>query len=616
MARKKRTISVGNPQGGAIGTVGLDTADTPFQTFDVPIFDGKPKALGVLSKGLGAASALFADIAKDASNADYLTTSRDLSTTAMDMEASWSASGVSPNPGTAVGAGKGEALVGQAQGKKWNRGPALGKGANKDWFKATTEDMTVEINRIKGTKEYANLTRSDRKAMDELLQKTELSYRAKALLHMQTQTKVHLKAELEANKGLKQDAVPATSGNPPAGQQAMEQLASAVQEQARLETGATLKDSSVRVAAVKELDAAASITITNLMNSQDPARASKARAWLDANTITTLDGHELSLTPDMVIDLNLKIDTGLQKEVARNAGNKAWLDFGKDNRGFNNWLAKQTNMTEAVKTGVRAQYKDRLTDERGQVTEELKIKKTKAVHKARQGNFEGIGDAVLAELGGNMAAALRKISASVKRGAPIISDPKIVNELNRMKPDELVAVELLEAKYLGGLSVTKWEHFSGKQSGILDNKDPTKKTAMRTRVQIVTQNLKSAGITDDTKVLNFNNLMDDGIAAIEARNKDGAKATSAQIQELADLLLIEGEYEGAPWRTDPDVRVFQLQKGQVFFLDNVSDIPPAELRTLRATAEEIGKRKYSDTELLELYNIDLRNRILKTGVIK
>ena len=616
--RGKRTIGVGNPQGGAIGTVGIDTADTPFQTFDVPIFDGDAKALAGLSKGLGAASALFEDIAKDASNADYLTTSRDLFTTAMDMEASWSASGVSPNPGTAVGAGKGEALVGQAQGKKWNRGPALGKGANKDWFKATTEDMTVEINRITGTKEYANLTRSDRKAMDELLQKTELSYRATALLHMQTQTKIHLKGELTTALAMQKDIAIGAAGNPGAAHSRLANVVSSIQEVARMETGATLGDVAVRGAAIEAMDDVAQKSIDNLLNSQDPNRAEKARQWMAMNTTVEVDGHKITLSDDKKNDLNILIAKNVQNEVGRRLGNKAWLDHGKDNRGFNKWLAKRTDITAETKELIRAQYKDRLADEVAQEKQELQIKKTNAVKLARAGKFEQIGDAVLAQLGAPMAAALRKISDDVRRGAPGISDPHIVNELNRMKPEELVRVDLLGKKYLSGLSVRGWDHFSDKQSRILD--DPSKRAATRSRVQIVTQSLKSAGITNSTQVLNFNIAMDAGIAAIVKSNKDGAEATSAQIQELADLLLINGEYKGGPWRPDPNVRVFQLQRGQMFFLDDWRDIPPAQLRNLRAAAELFGGGLvYTNADLLALYNINVRKRVQKlfdSGVLK
>jgi hypothetical protein len=542
--------------------------------------------------------------------------------TAQDMVASWTARGVSPDPSTSVGHGIGEAVVGgKLQGKKWNRGPAFGKGANIDWFKVTVEDFAGEIVRIKGTKEYSGLTRSDRKAMDALLQRNELAYRAKALLHMQEQTKIHLSAELEANLASKRDAVAATTNNPAAGKRAIQIMFSTLQEKSRLETGATFKDAAVRAAAVKELDDVSKTIITNMMNSQDPLRASKARAWLNANQTIEVDSAiatgedgkpiKISMTPNMRDDLNTLIDSGLKKEIGRAEGNRAWQTFGKDNRSFNKWLALQDDMTAETKKLVREQYTSRLGDEEAQVKRELTVKKADAVKLARAGKFDQIGDAVLAELGGTMSAALRKISAAAKRGAPIIDDPKIVNELNRMRPEQLQAVNLLDAKYLGGLSTEKWDHFSTRQASYLGAKAPAAKTAMRTRVQIVNQNLDAAGIDNETEVLNFNNRLDDAIKAIEEGNKDGAKATSAQIQNLADLLLIDGEYKGG-WTGDPNLRVFQLKTGQVFFLDELSDIPPAELAELREIAKKFGIT--ADDELLDLYNKDLRRRILEAGV--
>jgi hypothetical protein len=495
--RGKRTIGVGNPQGGAIGTVGLDTADTPFQTFDVPIFDGKAKALAGMSKGLSAASAMFEDIAKDASNADFLTTSRDLTTTAQDMESSWKASGVSPDPSTSVGEGMGEAAVGRLQGKKWNLGPALGKGANKNWFKATTDFFAVEVTRIKGTEEYTNLTRSDRKAMDELLQKTELSYRAKALLHMQTQTKIHLKAELTTTRDMKKDIAVGDAGNAGVAHSSLANMISSVQEVARMETGATLDDVAVRGAAIEAMDDVAQKSIDNLLNSQDPNRAEKARQWMAMNTTVEVDGHKITLSDDKKNDLNQLIATSVVGEIGRAFGNTLYSKHKDDAAGAQKEIeANNKGYDLKTKQAAQKQYENR----RKIVDSQKKRVDTDRYEKAMTDAGNGIesGDAVKARLTGKQR---REVDAEFHHAVQmaiegeVTTDVTVKRKWDGMTDPERAAIDydVFLVQYAGNMNSADGTRDKVKADWLTArNASGKKKTATEIRLNTLARSMKKS----------------------------------------------------------------------------------------------------------------------------
>lgn len=234
---------------------------------------------------------------------------------------------------------------------------------------------------------------------------------------------------------------------------------------------------------------------------------------------------------------------------------------------------------------------------------DLRVKKEEAVTLAREGKYPEIDPGVLAELGGNMASALQGISERANRGAQVYSKPAIYNELNRMTPEEIEAVDLMDPKYLGGLSETDWRSFSNRQARIISEKDPADKTAQRTRSQIVTQELKGAKITSNEDIALFNRKLDERIEALELTLPKGQKATPDQIRKITDELLLEGEIKGGEYNPfDPDRRRFEVKEGETFFLDEVSDIPAAHLARFRTKMKEKSGKDPTDAEVLEMYN--------------
>lgn len=231
--------------------------------------------------------------------------------------------------------------------------------------------------------------------------------------------------------------------------------------------------------------------------------------------------------------------------------------------------------------------------------ERLKGLKTDAVALARKGEFDEIAPEVVAELGGTMAGTLQKISAQVSRGASDFTSPKVENELNRMSPEDLAKVDLMDPKYLGGLSESRWQTWSDRQGAISRGKDPAASTAQRTRSQIVTQDLKAAGLDGNEKaVALFNRRMDEEVSALETET--GKKAGAKDIQSISDRLLISGEVKGSV--IDPDKRFFQAEPGEEFFISDTDEIPTAHVEGFRAALERHLKRKPTDDELVTEYN--------------
>ena len=616
-----------------VGAVPLATdVSTPFQSFTVP---AAPDLSGISDAATGVFTA-FAQIAEtideDRSQADYLSLTNEASKIEQDARDSWLRP---PDPA--------EIIAGVSPPTKaYDRGQVIGKAATRAWADQTANDFEAEISRMQNSEEYKNLRREDRISLDNVMAKSLLGYRSKALMHSRVQTKAYRAAQLDAHVAIKAEDVTATAENPPAGNKALKLLFSAIATAAKDKDGSASDAPAVLVAYTAKHDAAADILIVNLMNSQDPDRSAKATRWLDANSSVKFADMTIKMSDDKLTDLRALVAEGSLKDAGRRKGNAAFDRFGTNVRAFNEALARSSDSASDKKL-QREQYKSRVADELDQQKRDLKVKTEDAVKLAREGKFSIIGEATLVELGPLMEATLRKVSDAEKYNTPLTSEPSIVNELNRLG-NAVVDVDLMDPKYLGGLSASKWDYFSNRQAQLLGKTAPAVRTAQRTRTAIVTQSLKGADITSEANIMTFNNVLDDVIETIEAGNPTGVKATSQQIQNAVDMLLLSGEYKSDPSAflgVDPDVRVFQLKAGQKFFFDDLSDIHPTALanfkdlvlkkdkvqkfllddirtipeltlRALRKTAANKTRgtsRVFTDAELLGIYSQALTNRI-------
>lgn len=257
-----------------------------------------------------------------------------------------------------------------------------------------------------------------------------------------------------------------------------------------------------------------------------------------------------------------------------------------------------------VRDATVTRIRNRANEDKAVESAQLKEKKTEAVGLAQNGKFDEIDPGVLADLGGAMTETLRKISSQARRGAPQISDPKIENELNQMPPEELEKADLLNPKYLNGLSASRHTSWLDTQGRLVREKDPAQRTALRTRSQIVSGDLKAAGLAKNTDaVALFNRRMDEEILALEQRT--GKKAQPQEIQAISDRLLIAGEVVGSV--IDPDKRFFQVEPGEDFFISDVDEIPQAQMTGFKGALERFLGRPASDDEVVDEYNSYLKN---------
>jgi hypothetical protein len=276
--------------------------------------------------------------------------------------------------------------------------------------------------------------------------------------------------------------------------------------------------------------------------------------------------------------------------VSDNAGNlAAALKAARNMAGGN--AEKEDALVEEVKTQFgEIEAAEKIS---------LKKKKADAVGLARAGKFDEIPNGDLAEMGGPMTSTLEAISARKRRGAAIQSVPSVYNKFNNMSADAL-AENIMTPEALSQLSDDDWQKFSDRQAN-----NTAEKTAQQSRTQIVTGALKSAGITSDESIYNFNKALDLAIRSIE-EDKGGKKATPEEVRKATDLLLIEGEYKGTT--VDPDVRAYELKEGQTFLLDDYSDIPDTEIAAIR---KEAGDRRLSNAQVLQVYNAKINADIKK-----
>ncbi len=104
---------------------------------------------------------------------------------------------------------------------------------------------------------------------------------------------------------------------------------------------------------------------------------------------------------------------------------------------------------------------------------------------------------------------------------------------------------------------------------------------------------------NEAKEETLNRRVDERIGLLESES--GKKATSAQVQEIVDRLVIDGEIEGK-WFNDPDRRFFEVKDGEKFFISDVDSIPENDLVNLK----ESFKRQYgsepTEEEIILNYN--------------
>jgi hypothetical protein len=180
---------------------------------------------------------------------------------------------------------------------------------------------------------------------------------------------------------------------------------------------------------------------------------------------------------------------------------------------------------------------------------------------------------------------LKELEASMKSGARK-TDLATWNQLNRMaatKPEEFKRIELMD--YVGKLDQSDFQEFGKLQRSIASG-DKTQLTHIQSIDSKASKALKNIGVdVDDDKGQLFMRKLQDDISALE--NAEGRKIKPQEVDAIIDKMMISGEVKGNILR-DPDKRLFEVESGETFFMDEAPRVPEIERKKIEDTLRRRG----------------------------
>lgn len=270
------------------------------------------------------------------------------------------------------------------------------------------------------------------------------------------------------------------------------------------------------------------------------------------------------IDPSVRAGLEKSLKEGVTRQVAQQASDSI--------------MARQLSRTEALKLARR--IKDPLI--RDEVVKRVDMRydevqtarnendrelRRSAISKVEQGKIDQLTtderDAMHRTAGG--MAGLERRAAQIASGHPINSDPHVENELSRMSPEQLQAVDFTDSRYVSGLDPSRYHTWLDRQSALNRARDPSAKSAMRTRTQMLKGAIDGAGIKSAKKQELLSLRLDERIAAYEQSTRK--KAEPEDVRRFLDELMIQGEVKGS-W-VDVDRRRFEVtpEEEEMFFID-------------------------------------------------
>ena len=175
---------------------------------------------------------------------------------------------------------------------------------------------------------------------------------------------------------------------------------------------------------------------------------------------------------------------------------------------------------------------------------------------------------------------MRKFIDKKVSGEDIVTDPDLYYRLRVMSMDEPGQFKKTKlTDFYADLSLSDRERLIDLQQSI----GPDGDTAGRTLNQMVTQSLRSIGIDtgagagkpDKKLTSTFWRKVEDEL--VNFKEVNGREANRSDQQAIIDNLIIEGEVKGRTPFFDPDVRLFQVEEGQEFFIEEVPKEERAEI---------------------------------------
>jgi hypothetical protein len=210
-------------------------------------------------------------------------------------------------------------------------------------------------------------------------------------------------------------------------------------------------------------------------------------------------------------------------------------------------------------------------------------------------------------LTGAQLAQMDAYIAGKKGGPEIITDWALYYQLQRMRDQDLVEIDLYE-RHRGSLADTEFKELTRRQESLINGTttDDQLKEAATTQQQITTA-VGELELEDEKKGIFTRAARDRIDAAQRAKGKD---LTYEERQQIIDGLTVSGEVMGGGFfgLVDPDKRRYELEDEEDirrFRVTDVDEIPLRDRANLTSALRESGL-EVSDETLLHYYNLSLQ----------
>lgn len=297
---------------------------------------------------------------------------------------------------------------------------------------------------------------------------------------------------------------------------------------------------------------------------------------------------------------------------------------GESQRQADGILAKHRDLTEAMaqarKIGdpdVRDEVERRVKDYFATAKAAEAEKRTEAYRRAANtlnqngGDFGRVAPGDLAYLDGEQYVKLRALARHVREGTEPVTDYGAYYSLLQLAGNDatrakFLQVDLMEHRH--ELDNAKFSELARLQANLRSGKaDDETLDGYRTKKQVVDDALASIRVDPTPKpgtkhaetVNTFRKRVDEEILAMQRQT--GKKATSADVQEVVDRLLIQGTVPGSGWVFDDRKRLFELQPGEAFDV-GADEIPAAERKKIEEALTR-ANRPVTPATVAELFRM-------------
>ncbi len=190
--------------------------------------------------------------------------------------------------------------------------------------------------------------------------------------------------------------------------------------------------------------------------------------------------------------------------------------------------------------------------------------------------------------------SLKTLESKSENRTTDIATWNAINQMAIEDPKQFSELPLLN--FASNLSLSDFQEF-GKLQRKYKDQDQQTISSVQSLGTKANNALKAVNIDiDEDRGQKFMRAFQQQVSRFEQAT--GERIQPNEVDKIIDTLLIEGEIEGR--FVDPDKRFFEVEAGEVFFIE---DIPESELKLIDAALDKAGKPKTNENRVL-LYTAD------------